>query len=161
MMQRFYWLIEGVLAGCSRPGGDPRQSPDPSRLEDDLGWLREQGVGAVLTLTETSLDEDALERHDMDVLHIPVPDVTAPYPGQLIEALRFIDRERAQGRAVVAHCLQGQGRTGTVLAAYLVRDGIAPDHAIAQVRDLCDGALGVEEQERAIHAFAARRDWVL
>lgn len=160
-MQRFYWLIEGVLAGCSRPGGDPRQSPDPSRLEDDLGWLREQGVGAVLTLTETSLDEDALERHDMDVLHIPVPDVTAPYPGQLIEALRFIDRERAQGRAVVAHCLQGQGRTGTVLAAYLVRDGIAPDHAIAQVRDLCDGALGVEEQERAIHAFAARRDWVL
>ena len=100
-------------------------------------------------------------QHDMESLPIPVPDVTAPHPGQLMEALRFIDRQRAEGRAVAAHCLQGQGRTGTVLAAYLVREGVPPDEAIAQVRGVCDGALGVEAQEKAIHAFAQRRDWVL
>ncbi len=161
---RFYWIIDSGLAGCSRPGGRERREPRLSRaetLDADLAELRERGIGAVLTLTEDALPAEALARHELETLHVPVRDMTAPEPEELARALGFIDVQRALGRAVAVHCLMGQGRTGTVLAAYLVRNGAAPDEAIARVRTACPGAVEVEEQVRAVQAFALRRDWVV
>lgn len=172
MVSRFYWLVDGVLAGCSRPGGAPRgreTRPGPEHgdppaldaLEHDLAWLRARGIGAVLSLTETPLDAHDVARHELAALHVPVPDLHAPTPGQFMEALSFIDRQRAHGRAVAVHCLVGQGRTGTILAAYRIRSGTQPEQAVREIRALCPGAIGSEEQERALHAFAGRRDWLL
>lgn len=171
MLPTFYWLIDGDLAGCSRPGvAQPHQrQPDtvPQRaeardaVERDLAWLRGQGIGAVLTLTETSLDDDVVTQQGLTALHLPVPDLQAPAPDQFMGALNFIDRQRARGRAVAVHCLVGQGRTGTILAAYRVRAGAAVDDALRELRTLCPGAVGSAVQEQALHRFAARRDWIL
>lgn len=161
---RFYWVVEGALAGCSRPGSRERHEPRMSRaeaLDADLADLRERSISAVLTLTEEALPAEALARHGLEALHVPVEDMTAPEPEELARALGFIDVQRALGRAVAVHCLMGQGRTGTVLAAYLVRNGATPDVAIARVRTTCPGAVEVEEQVRAVQAFARRRDWVV
>ncbi len=169
-MRGFYWLIEGALAGTSRPGapgvgraaGDVQGPADTSAaLDADLAWLRRQGVGAVLSLTETPLTEGALARHGMEGLHLPVDDLTAPTPFQLEQALEFIDRQRSRSRAVAVHCLVGQGRTGTVLAAYLIRGGLGPEEALREVRAVCPGAVGAPEQERALHDFAKQRDWIV
>jgi atypical dual specificity phosphatase len=166
-MRGFYWLIEGVLAGCPRPGGGTRlfsargDEGADGALDADLAWLRERGIGALLTLTETPLPADALERHGFAGLHVPVDDLTAPTPEQLEITLAFIDRQRAAGRAVAVHCKVGQGRTGCVLAAYLIRAGSPPDEALRHLRAVCPGAVGVPEQERALHAFAQRRDWII
>ena len=167
-MRGFYWLVEDALAGCGRPGGGSsrRESALESdgaaaALDADLAWLREQGIGAVLTMTETPLDAEALARHGLEALHLPVEDMTAPTPEQFERALRFIDRHRIQGAPVVVHCLVGQGRTGVVLAAYLVRHGATPALALAEVRSVCPGAVENPEQERALDAFAARRDWII
>src|SRR5262249_14345537 len=122
-INRFYWMIESALAGCSLPGGGESR---PEALEDDLQWLWSRGIGAVLSLTETPLDTDALDRCELASLHLPIDDQTAPRPDQFASALEFIDRQRAEGRAVAVHCKMGQGRTGTILAAHLVRAGIAP-----------------------------------
>ena len=171
-MRGFYWLIDGVLAGCPRPGG--RDSSNPferkndtapehgNRLDDDLTWLEEQSIGALLSLTETPLAGETLARHPkLAVLHVPVPDMTPPLPGQLVRALEFIDEQRALERAVVVHCLMGQGRTGTVLAAYLIRGGSSPAEALQAVRRVCVGAVESSSQERALYAFAERRDWIV
>ena len=169
-MHRFYWLIEGTLAGCSRPGereqgrghGAGRQGFDTAEdLAGDLAWLRHQGIEAVLSLTETPLALDSLDANGLEVLHLPVPDMTAPLPEQFARALDFIDLQRSLGRAVAVHCLMGQGRTGAVLAAYLIRGGMSPGDAIGQLRTICPGAIGSPEQERALHAFAGRRDWIV
>lgn len=173
MMPGFYWLIDGALAGCSRPGEPPRGQQRPQRgdtwneaarleaLDRDLAWLCGQGIGAVLSLTETPLDEAALARHELQTLHVPIADMTAPSPEQFMHALAFIDRQRMLGRAVVVHCLVGQGRTGSILAAYRIRAGASPAAALRELRAICPGAVENPAQERALQAFAARQDWIL
>lgn len=172
-MRGFYWLIEDALAGCPRPGGSaPRRAGaadgsnnndfgDNNALDADLGWLCEQGIGAILSMTETPLAAEALERHGLASLHLPVDDMTAPTPEQFDRALRFIDWQHVRGTAVAVHCKMGQGRTGVVLAAYLVRMGASPELALARVREVCPGAVSSPEQERALAAFAIRRDWII
>jgi atypical dual specificity phosphatase len=168
-MQGFYWLIEGALAGCPRPGsrrggrpgdGEPDER-EADALAEDLAWLRAQGIGALLSLTETPLAADALLRHRFVNLHLPVDDLHAPTPAQLHFALRFIDEQQALGRAVAVHCLVGQGRTGTVLAAHRIRAGSTTDAALHELRTLSPGAIGSPEQEVALRTFARERDWIL
>jgi polymorphic toxin system DSP-PTPase phosphatase-like protein len=170
-MRGFYWLFEGKLAGGGRPGGGGARGRQGSAREDapearaaldaDLAWLRDQGIRAVLTLTETPLGAEALARHQLEGLHLPVDDLTPPTPLQFEHALGFIDEQLALGRPVAVHCLVGQGRTGTVLAAYLIRGGASPEAALDRVRAVCPGAVGSPAQEHALHAFAHRRDWIV
>jgi atypical dual specificity phosphatase len=151
-VHRFYWVIDNVLAGCSRPGvrGD---------IDGDLESLRGHGIGALLTLTETALPGGALERHGMRGLHLPVDDFHAPTTRQMLEALTFLDEARATGMPAAVHCLAGQGRTGTVLAAYLIRGGLSAAQAIAEVRAVCPGAVEASPQTAALDAWAADRPW--
>ncbi len=165
-MRGFYWLIEGALAGSGRPGGWRRgaAADDPAllaALDADLAALRHRGIEAVLTLTETPLAEGALERHGLAGLHLPIDDLHAPTPEQFLQGLAFIDRQRALGRTVVVHCLVGQGRTGSILAAYLIRGGLHAPAALRQLRAVCPGAVENRDQEQALADFAARRDWLV
>lgn len=167
-MDGFYWLIEDALAGSGLPGHRGRRARFPldstARADDlkaDLEWLRVHGIGAILTLTETPLPDAAVAGYGFVCLHLPVRDMTAPSPEQFDAALDFIDRQRASGRHVLVHCLVGQGRTGSILAAYLIRAGMPPADAIAHLRVVCPGAVQSGEQQRALAAFAERRDWIV
>ena len=160
-MNGFYWLIPKVLAGSSRPGGRSGNAKESAQLETDLRWLRNQNIDAILTLTEVGLDQDLIDRFGFINLHIPIIDMTAPSSSEISDALAFIDQQTARGRSVVVHCLVGQGRTGTMLAAYLIRTGLSPELAISDLRSVCPHAVENTLQERALVEFAARRDWVI
>jgi atypical dual specificity phosphatase len=155
-MHRFYWVIDNVLAGCSRPGAGR-----DGDIDRDLDTLRGYGIGALLTLTETPLPLGALERHGIAGLHLPVDDFHAPTTAQMLDALAFLDEARATGTAVAVHCLAGQGRTGTVLAAYLIRGGLSSEEAIAAVRATCPGAIEASPQTIALAGWAAERPWLV
>src|SRR3954454_11623682 len=157
-LERFYWMVPEILAGCSRPGG---RHGEEERLDADLAWLRVQGIGAVLSVTELPLAGSALAEHGLASLHLPVADLTAPAPLQLRRALGFLDWQRAHGVPTVVHCLMGQGRTATVLAAHLIRGGMSAAEAMREMRAICPGALSSADQERALSAFETRRDWLL
>jgi atypical dual specificity phosphatase len=152
-MRRFYWLIENVLAGCSRPGAG---SAD---VDADLAQLVERGICALLSLGETPLPTGALDRHGLHGLHLPVDDFQAPSTAQMLTALAFLDRAFTTHMPVAVHCLAGQGRTGTVLAAYLVRGGLPANTAIAEVRTICPGAIPCARQVEALRFWAAQRPW--
>lgn len=153
-MYRFYWVIEGVLAGCSRPGA---ASGD---LDGDLAALVERGVGALLTLTERPLAPDALARHGLRGLHLPVEDFTAPTTQLLLDAFTFLDDAIGGGVPAAVHCMAGQGRTGTVLAAYLMRGGLGAGEAIVSVRAVCPGAIESPAQAAALEAWSADPPWL-
>lgn len=155
-MLRFYWVIDNVIAGCSRPGAGR-----DGDIDRDLAALRGYGIGALLTLTESALPWRALERHGMLGLHLPVDDFHAPTTIQMLDALAFLDDARAAGTPVAVHCLAGQGRTGTVLAAYLIRGGLTSEQAIAEVRAICPGAIESSPQTAALAGWAAERPWLV
>jgi atypical dual specificity phosphatase len=167
-VRNFYWLFEGAIAGSARPGGEiGRYSTVPAgatlgeALDDDLRWLRGQGIGAILSLTETALPAEALQRHELVTLHLPIDDQTAPTQAELIAALDFIDQQQVAGRAVLVHCRIGEGRTGSILAAYLIRQGASAAQALASLRAIRPGAISAPTQQDALATFARQREWIV
>lgn len=155
-MERFYWVREGRLAGSSRPGG-----LRDTRLEIDLVELEGHGIGAILSMTETPIDAFAVEAAGMAYANIPVDDFTAPAVGQILDALDFIDQAQAEDRAVLVHCAAGQGRSATILCAWLVRDGATADEAVSELRTVCDKAVENDAQLGCLRAFERERPWVV
>jgi hypothetical protein len=95
-----------------------------------------------------------------DALHrrIPITDFGVPPAATMRAILDAIDAWIAQRRSVYVHCHAGIGRTGTVVACWLVRHGRAPAEAIAELQRLRrftrDAAAASPETE-AQRAFVA------
>eukprot|EP01063_Lacrimia_lanifica_P040008 TRINITY_DN8941_c0_g1_i1.p1 TRINITY_DN8941_c0_g1~~TRINITY_DN8941_c0_g1_i1.p1 ORF type:complete len:316 (+),score=77.56 TRINITY_DN8941_c0_g1_i1:101-1048(+) len=138
-----------------RVAGSGSLSQDACQLETQLENLRTEGIRAVLCLTETPDDTAALEKHGLAALHLPVVDLTPPSIEQLAAGCRFIQAHVAKGEAVLVHCREGIGRTGTLLAAWLMWDGTAQSaaQAIALVRDARYNSVHKKCQEEQLATF--------
>jgi atypical dual specificity phosphatase len=155
-LERFYWVVEGTLAGSSRPGG-----LQDRHLAADLAELQAQGIGSIISMTETPIDQLAVEELGMTYAHIPVIDFTAPSLPQMLDALATIDQAHAEGRAVLVHCAAGQGRSATILAAWLIRQGATTDEAVGHLRSVCDRAVENDLQLACLRSFERDRSWVI
>jgi len=152
MAENFSFVIEGKLAGMARPG---RSKP----LQEDLIFLKGQGIAAIVSVTERPLDEEIVRSFDLRYLHLPVSDYCAPSLRQIEEFLAFLEAVEGDG-AVAVHCFAGQGRTGTVLACALVSLGMSAEEAIRFVRAKRRPSIDTLVQEQAIFDFASmRRDF--
>jgi len=167
-VRNFFWLFEGSIAGSGRPGGESgRRGAVPARvtqaesLDADLDWLATQGIGAILSLTEEPLPSEPLRQRGIVALHLPIPDQTAPTQQELLAALDFIDQQLVAGRGVLAHCRIGEGRTGAILAAYLIRQGATYEQALARLRAVRSTAISSPEQQAALAVFARQREWII
>jgi len=124
-------------------------------LEEDVRDLRAIGIGAIVSLTEIALDDAALKAEGMTSLRVPVPDFHPPSLSDVRKVISFITSSLELERPVVVHCTAGLGRTGTILACWLVNQGEAPDTAIQRVRAMRPGSIETWEQEQRIFDYAA------
>jgi len=141
----FSWIEQPYLAALARP-----------YALEDLTWLRENGVQLLVSLTEMPLRSDWINEAGLLAIHIPIEDMHAPTMVQLNSAVSAIRRTREMGMGLAVHCAAGLGRTVTVLAAYLVSQGLSADEAIGRVRELRPGSIETPEQEAAIKEYARR-----
>jgi atypical dual specificity phosphatase len=146
MQHEFSWVIEDQLAGMPRPGTD-------AAIEEDVAFLKRQKIDLLVSLTTDVPGSSQLAEHDIESLHIPVHDFQAPTMNQIVEFVDSTSRVLASGGRVGVHCTAGMGRTGTMLATYLVYEGSTTEDAIAKIRELRPGSIETVEQEEAIRAY--------
>jgi atypical dual specificity phosphatase len=140
----FSWVEPNLLAGLAYPG----------RVEE-LQWLRANGIEILLTLTEQPLSKSNINESGIFAIHEPSPDWQAPTIEQLERCLGIIRMANEKRFAVAVHCAAGIGRTGTILAAYLMSKGIPLDDAISQIRKLRPGSVESTAQ------VALLKEWFL
>jgi atypical dual specificity phosphatase len=144
--QGFSWVEKPLLAALARPAS-----------ADDLKWLRQQGIEVLLSLTEDRLYRAWTDEAGLLVYHEPLEDMEPPTQDQLDRCVSAISRAVEKKLAVAVHCEAGLGRTGVVLAAYLVTRGLSAPAAIARVRKLRPHSVETTEQAEAVEHFARRR----
>ena len=73
------------------------------------------------------------------------------YLFQIQEVVSIVDRETAKGSCVAIHCAMGCGRTGTMLACYLMQqEGLSAEEVIAETRKRRKGSIENRKQEQAV-----------
>ncbi|HXW02441.1 MAG TPA: dual specificity protein phosphatase 23 [Candidatus Nitrosotenuis sp.] len=134
----FSWLLEGRLAGSGMPTSF-----------EEINWVRKQGVKSIITMTERGLPDSWVE--GLEYLHIPTEDLSAPDIDKIDAAVDFINERIKNEDPVMVHCAAGIGRTGTILASYLVKyQNLTAKDAIAKIRQERPGSIQSESQEIAV-----------
>ena len=138
---KFSWLIENKLAGSGIPTSI-----------DEVQWMIKQGVKSIVTIREEPLDESWVK--DVNYLHILSNDMSVPEFDDLIYAVDFIHRRITNNEPVLVHCLAGMGRTGVILACYLVKyQKMSASEATEKVREERPGSIQSYPQEEIIFQF--------
>jgi ADP-ribosyl-[dinitrogen reductase] hydrolase len=169
-----------VVAGARLSAGEyPGVAPSRSEAEavKRLDSFLDAGVSTFVDLTdigdnmapyEPRLQVQAAARNTRVTRHaLPVPDLGVP----TIEAMRVIldtiDSALERGEHVYVHCWGGVGRTGTVIACWLVRRGANAESALGQVQSMFS-TMTAEKVRRHKHSGSPQtegqrqfvRDWV-
>lgn len=142
----FSWIEKPLLAAMARP-----------QALEELEWLRSQGIQILLSLTEEPPRRDWVNHAGLMGYHVPIYDMEAPTPEQLQTCLTTIERAGASNMGLAVHCAAGFGRTGTIIAAYLVLKGATAEEAIARIRELRPGSIETEAQSQAVIEYARSR----
>ena len=137
----FSWIIEEKLAGSAIPTS-----------KEEIDWIKQEGVKSIVTIREEPLEDEWIK--DVNYLHVHSNDMGIPEFSDLVDSVDFIHQRITNDEPVMVHCLAGLGRTGTILACYLIKyENISADDAIEKVRQERHGSIQSFSQEEIIFRF--------
>lgn len=144
----YSWVVEGKIAACGCP-------TEPTHFD----YLKKSGINRVVALTKSYPEgvEPNFGRVDMQLSRVAMPDFHPPTEEQIAEFVKLLEDCQMQNEPVAVHCKMGKGRTGTMLACYLVKnENLSHEEAIKKIRDMRPGSIETEEQEKAIENYYRR-----
>ena len=150
---------------------------EEGRLPSNFAWLPGHRVaGSSVPLTVTHLQEMVREGvahlvslspdtppppfplKGLTIHYINVKEFEGPSMDQMDEFLHICEVAKAAGEGVAVHCRGGNGRTGTMLAVYLVWSrGMEARAAVEEVRRTRPGSIEFKEQMEAVLSYQATR----
>jgi len=155
-----WWVIPGVLAGMPMPYIHPERRLNLggalNAYEDELPDLYAAGVRAVVSLLNIPSDAAVFASAGFAFLCAPLPDGGAPTREQAAKFVRFVEEQRTARRPVAVHCEAGLGRTGTMLAVYLIAQGDRAETAVRRIREVEKVAVETPRQLQFLKQFARR-----
>ncbi len=137
----FSWLINKELAGCGLPTSF-----------NEINWIIENGIKSIVTMTENDLPRSWIT--NIEYMHMPTADRNAPTLDKINSVVNFIHEKIHKKDAVLVHCDAGVGRTGTILACYLIKyKNYSAKNAIKKIRDKRPGSIQSISQETAVTEY--------
>ena len=118
-----WWVLPTKLAGVRKPA------------PEEITELAKSGIGAIVSVMDDPSNLELYEKAGISHLWLPTKGGTAPSLEQVQELQAFIDQQNQLGKGVAVHCTSGRRRTGTILAAYLIKSGMSYDSAIQAIRE--------------------------
>ncbi len=143
----FLWLKKGRLAGTPRPGV-------VQEIKYDLEALKRVGINCLVSLTERAPDVEDYRQYGIDNVWSAIPDMEGPSINQAVSLCQEIERRLRADEVLAVHCRAGLGRTGTLLAAYLIWEGEEALDALESVRKVEPRWVQSEEQVVFLEKFA-------
>ncbi len=142
--KNFSWLIDGKICGMAKP-----------KKANHIKWLEKNNVGLVVTLTgKGNLPGSFFKNTRIEKLFIPIKDFGIPTYEQVDLFIDKASKVILSGKAVAIHCAAGIGRTGTMLACWLVaKENMNPNDAINFVRHKRPGSIETKEQEKFVESY--------
>jgi atypical dual specificity phosphatase len=100
--------------------------------QDEFKWVVDKGIKSIVTVREVPLPSEWFDGADID----------------------YIDKKIGSGKAVLVHCAAGKGRTGAVLAAYMIKkENLSAEQAIERIRLMRPGSVQSITQETALSMY--------
>jgi atypical dual specificity phosphatase len=146
----FSWVLDGKLAGSGLP-----------MTYSQFFWLIKHGIKTIITVREVPLPSNwftdsinNIDRDNVNYLHLRVEDFGSPSIEEIDSTVEYIQHQIDNKKPVMVHCAAGKGRTGTILAAYLLKnENLTAEQAIKKIRNLRPGSIQSNIQEMTIFMY--------
>jgi atypical dual specificity phosphatase len=145
----FSWVIHNKLAGSGTP-----------MTSEQYRWLIKNNIKSIVTVREFPLPQQWLVDNEKEIIindykFVYVKDYGVPTLEVLDNIVDYINiKITKEKKPTVVHCAAGKGRTGTILAAYLLKqDNISSKDAIKKIRRLRPGSIQSKVQEEILHEY--------
>jgi protein-tyrosine phosphatase len=131
-------IVDGFNHFLGFPGFDYQQISKLVYLGTNMccqfGFAKEllsKGIRVDISLEDLRIDAP----HGVDYfLWLPTPDYLPPTPDALALGVELLEFCAKRELPVYIHCRNGHGRAPTLLAAYLIKQGMTPTDAIANIK---------------------------
>ena len=132
-----------------------QRKPDapPGAFEDDVKFLAEIGVRSIVAALDIPRHREIFQRCGFHYLSLQVPDGLPPTVEQADRLLAFY---QISPKPLIAHCEGGIGRTATLLALILLRQGLSAQAAVRAVKTVMPPALEISQQVEFISKYEKR-----